>query len=417
MMASSIRETPARGANAAQPLNHVRQRLVAAFQDGKGADRILPLEGIRGYAVFLVFLVHHHTLFSGYLWPESIAYRISAMSHTVGNSGVDLFFVLSGFLIYGHLLRRPTGYLTFLGRRARRIYPTFLFVLVLYVGFCHLVPSLSKLPPTPGAEALYIAQNLVFLPGIFPIEPLITVAWSLSYEWLFYLSIPIIIGWGRLRSWRRFQRILFFASLLTLCYAGYQAGLMPHIRVTMFLAGIVVYELMDSPASILVTKRGEWLSLIAYAVCFALLAVDKSPKNGGAFGLGMSSVWTSMLLVVLPAIVVCSIGRDGICSRLFRLLPLRWLGKMSYSYFLVHGAVLNLFVLVLKALHVEGTRSEGVFLAIFGVNIVLTLAASVVVYSVIEWPWSLAPGWPQKEARSASSGQRGEIVKDAAGGR
>src|SRR5215472_13986750 len=77
-----------------------KERLKALESPGK-TGRILAMEGIRGYAVLLVFMVHQHTLFSRYLAPQSSIARLSQFSHHIGNSGVDLFFVLSGFLIYG----------------------------------------------------------------------------------------------------------------------------------------------------------------------------------------------------------------------------------------------------------------------------------------------------------------------------
>ena len=86
-----------------------------------------------GYAGLLVFLVHHHTLFGGYLPPAGLVFKTSAFLHTIGNSGVDLFFVLSGYLVYGQIIRKPLSYWTFLRRRVARIYPAFLAVFVVYL--------------------------------------------------------------------------------------------------------------------------------------------------------------------------------------------------------------------------------------------------------------------------------------------
>jgi exopolysaccharide production protein ExoZ len=76
------------------------QRLAAFYEIGQGAGRIAPMEGLRGIAVLLVFFVHADTLFSPLLDPGSIGRRVSWFLSINGHSGVDMFFVLSGYLIY-----------------------------------------------------------------------------------------------------------------------------------------------------------------------------------------------------------------------------------------------------------------------------------------------------------------------------
>ena len=66
-------------------------------------------------------------------------------------------------------------------RRVQRIYPVFLVVFAIYIMLSFIFPSESKLPEGYVEIVKYILQNLLLLPGVFNIEPLITVAWSLSY--------------------------------------------------------------------------------------------------------------------------------------------------------------------------------------------------------------------------------------------
>jgi len=141
----------------------IPQRLAQALEMADRPGRVIQMEGMRGYAVLLVFLVHHHNLFSSYLPASSALYSMSRFGNAIGHSGVDLFFVLSGFLIYGILLRKRTPYLSFCGRRLRRIYPTFLFVFGAYVLLCHLIPSISKLPQGLSKQALYLVENVLLL--------------------------------------------------------------------------------------------------------------------------------------------------------------------------------------------------------------------------------------------------------------
>ena len=67
---------------------------------GGGADNVRPMEGLRGFAVFLVFLVHYVTLVKPWVTANPILLDFSSKLHSIGNAGVDLFFVLSGYLIY-----------------------------------------------------------------------------------------------------------------------------------------------------------------------------------------------------------------------------------------------------------------------------------------------------------------------------
>src|SRR5689334_4043603 len=87
------------------------------FEVANAESRLRPLEGIRGLAVLLVFFVHFHSIFSDYVKFGSPVFRISEALGTVGHAGVDLFFSLSGFLIYGAVCRSRYSIVGFLRRR------------------------------------------------------------------------------------------------------------------------------------------------------------------------------------------------------------------------------------------------------------------------------------------------------------
>src|SRR5262249_49773314 len=131
----------------------------------------------------------------------------------LGQSGVDLFFLVSGFLIYGHVLVKQTSYTWFMKRRLRRIYPAFGCMLLVYTILHFAVYPLDRVPQDPAAAAVFILQSAALLPGIFDIPPLFSVAWSLSYEMLFYCTIPVLVAVTGLRRWRPSWRMLFFAVL------------------------------------------------------------------------------------------------------------------------------------------------------------------------------------------------------------
>lgn len=171
---------------------------------GPGPDyrgRIVELEGLRGVAILLV-TVHH-------FWPDSGAFfaQWAPLAH-LGWIGVDLFFVISGFLIGGILLdtRQDARYFgNFYARRVLRIFPLYyLLVLSLFI----LVPTAQALlHQVPYGDAGFVRESgspvwyLLFAgnirESITGVEPAYMLAplWSISIEEQFYLLCPLLVRW------------------------------------------------------------------------------------------------------------------------------------------------------------------------------------------------------------------------------
>ena len=126
-------------------------------------ENILSMEGLRGGAVFLVFLVHYSSITETYLSPGNTTWNIKNILGEIGNSGVDLFFVLSGFLIYGMLLQKQQNYLSYLYRRVARIYPTFLFVFFIYIVLGYIFPAENKIPKETDPKQITKEQAVKML--------------------------------------------------------------------------------------------------------------------------------------------------------------------------------------------------------------------------------------------------------------
>src|SRR3984957_19013437 len=185
--------------------------------------RILELDGIRGVAVLAVVFYHYAVIgpgaeFHTWLYWGRAAFRL-------GWSGVDLFFVLSGFLIGGILLESrssPRYFQTFYARRASRILPLYFLWIVLY-PLAVAAYSRWGIPYLPRSPQLYLRWSLywVFLQTLtflFPI-PYRTVAyywlgptWSLAIEEQFYLVVAPLV---RILTTRRLLYVLI--GLLAAC--------------------------------------------------------------------------------------------------------------------------------------------------------------------------------------------------------
>src|SRR3569833_3393188 len=88
------------------------------------------------------------------------------------------------------------------------------------------------------------------------IEPLITVAWSLSYEFFYYLLVPLVIALSAMRRWQPRQRITFlvFASATGFIVAGIYGS---YVRLLMFVAGMLLYELIAQQTQPPPTKKNQ----------------------------------------------------------------------------------------------------------------------------------------------------------------
>jgi exopolysaccharide production protein ExoZ len=358
------------------------------------AGRLLAFEGMRGVAVLLVFLVHYHALFGSLIVSSPWMYRISTFAADNGHSGVDLFFLLSGFLIYRAVIRRRSSVATFIWRRIKRIYPTFLFVFALYLALSWLNPDVSKLPAGWTAAVIYIVQNLLLLPGLFPITPMIFVAWSLSYEFFFYLTLPLLVILLGLGEWSRQARVAFFVGL-TVCLAvlGY-SGHMLHPRALMFTAGILLAEALDSSAvTSRLTSRGEMTAVIALALGFT--AIGAMNLSGGGLALSESSALPLhmtrlvILWVTMFATVLYGIGFPGMVRSLTIWEPLRALGNMSYSYYLIHGFVLHVLQRAMPFIVPARFQTPWLFWAALPVAVAATILGSAVLFGLVEKRFSV----------------------------
>lgn len=355
------------------------------------AHNLRPMEGLRGFAVFLVFLVHYVTLIAPWITKDSPLDGVAHAIHTMGNAGVDLFFVLSGYLIYGSVIAREQAFLPFIRRRIARIYPAFCAVFAIYLVLSYLMPAQSKIPLPMLDAGKYVLQNFLLLPGLVDIEPMITVAWSLSYEMFYYLALPPVIMLLRLRERSMSWRVAFFA-ITGLAFAAYCALNGGPVRLLMFIAGILLHEALRG-ASITAPRRALALAMLAAG----LLATTMPFSGHAAYAL-------KVLLLCWTFFIVCHVCFThplAPLARGFSWTPLRWLGNMSYSYYLLHGLALKAgFMLLLAKL--PRVEHEALFFAgAMPFMFALTLMPSAALFLLIERPFSLAPALRQPPAAAA----------------
>jgi len=346
---------------------------------GLPPERITSFEGLRGYAVALVFAVHFidhyfsrmHPLDFDRLDPTGVRSTAEALALWGWSShyGVDLFFLLSGFLIFRLVARPGFHFGRFLWQRAQRLYPAFAVAMVLYLAYQAVFWDLRH-------DWRTVLQNAVFLQGLFELKvPAIIVAsWSLGFEWLFYLSAPVlfVLARGRAGGALRCRHVLAVGAvtLAVLLPIG------PHYaRFAMFYAGGLLAAVPAGTARAWIDKWPEPVVVAAYLAVTTSFMFDRDYTH---------FAWPYAIVCVL-LVAKATLG-TGALARVFRLAPLRALGNVSYSFYLLHGLVLVAVVDHLGP-RLPPLPAPAHFAVLSAAAFLASVAASLVSFRLLEQPY------------------------------
>jgi peptidoglycan/LPS O-acetylase OafA/YrhL len=372
------------------------------------SGRILEIDGLRGIAIFLVLLWHYVVVMTQASHGSLLAYGLAPLRLTW--SGVDLFFVLSGFLIGGILLdarRSGTYFATFYRRRFFRIVPVYatFFVLFLVAVCCggeHWRGSAGRwlfTHPLPWYSFPLFLQN-VFVAYRGSFDPLSTsVTWSLAVEEQFYLTLPLLV---RILSPRRLFQVLATTAaaapvLRTMAFyclphGGIVAYVLTPMRADSLLIGVLSAMLVRSPRALAAfeCRRRLFKFVVGILAAAALCAIPLGCANFTSAVL--STVGYSWLALLYALVLLLAVsGPPGRLSRFLRTRWLRSLGQVAYGTYLMHVTVLGVcFGLVL------GHDPRIASLAELGVT-VLAVAVTLAVASI---------SWTFFEKRMVRIGQR-----------
>ena len=298
------------------------------------------IEGLRAVAVLLV-----------------LAYHARIPGFPGGYIGVDVFYVVSGFLITGLIVRelRATGrvdLLTFYARRARRLLPAALVVIALTVIASAIVLPPLRVPDVAAdgaAAALYVsnirfaAQATDYLQAELDPSPLLHF-WSLGVEEQFYLFWPalLLLVAGRGTNIRRIGLVVGIVALLS------------------FALGVVWTD-SDAPLAFFLLPARAWELAIGAALAIGVARLSRIPISltPVVVGAGLALIVIGAVIfdtdtpfpgtaALLPVIGTALVIAGGIpqplnaMSRLVSVRPMRWIGGISYSLYLWHWPLLVL---------------------------------------------------------------------------
>lgn len=288
------------------------------------------IDGLRAIAILPVLLFHAHVpgLPGGYV-------------------GVDIFFVISGFLITGIIAREVDegrfSLIRFYERRARRILPALTVMIVAVLGgaaWLYLPGDFEGVPRSALAASLFLSNAYFYattgyFAGDADTKPLLH-TWSLAVEEQFYIAFPLLLMLIARFTPRWRTGLLIAAALgslvLSVAMAQDTSGFafyLPATRAWELLAGALL-----ALGAIPVVRAGlvrEILALLGVgAIVVAVTLFDRETPFPGA----------AALLPVLGAAALLHCAPDTAAGRLLSWPPLRWVGLISYSLYLWHWPVI-----------------------------------------------------------------------------
>jgi peptidoglycan/LPS O-acetylase OafA/YrhL len=296
-------------------------------------NRIEELDGLRAIAVLLVIAWHYMGIPDG---PSSWEWRVFYLGHF----GVDLFFVLSGFLITTILLenrREPSYFSSFYGRRAFRIWPIYyLMCLLCFSGWISGASRNLFDGKLPGWTYIFGIQNFWMAKqqdyGAFWLAG----TWSLAIEEQFYLIFPLVIRFVPVSVLPRILvAIIIVCPLARLLdsFTGDQFGyyVLPQFRADVIAVGALIAWWRGSGLQNEIVSRNARRLLIASACLLPLIVVAGS----GAFD---AAAWQHTLAAAFfGAVVFCVLENRGVRSlSLLRSRVGSYFAKWSYASYMIH---------------------------------------------------------------------------------
>ena len=364
--------------------------------------RIPALDGLRGIAILLVLLRHAIfgvTSVQGIETHSRFANFVIACGQ-LSWSGVDLFFVLSGFLIGGILVdarSSPRYFQTFYIRRAYRILPLYFLIIGLSL-FPHLLAQFSPARaahttplPLPWWSYATFTQNFwMAYRGVFGPSGM-GITWSLAIEEQFYLTIPLLVRNVRPRNLgivllmviacAPWLRVLLHSSMT---YPGLASYVLMPTRADALCLGVLAallvrnalfWSWLQSSRRILWSVTGAFFLGMVYMTWQRYDALS-FPMTTWGFS-WLAAFYTCILLIVVSSSVAP-------VSRILQNPSLMRLGTLAYCSYLVHVAIMNALRHPLKAHFPQ--FPVGAWLAGGILGIALTLSVAALSYRYFEKP-------------------------------
>jgi exopolysaccharide production protein ExoZ len=271
------------------------------------------IQALRGIAAVMVTIFH-----------AGLRFDQSEMTFRIGNAGVDIFFIISGFVMWTVTARRPDGPFAFLRRRFVRLVPLYWLWTIMAIAAWAVIPSaFPRMHPTVG----HVALSLAFVPHTSPegarISPVLGQGWTLNFEVFFYVLFAAALI---LPSRTRFGFMVALLLLLPLArhIVEVPAATLLSPLLVEFLGGIILARLVIGGLRPDALRCWACVAVGVVLLLFAAPAADDDLARLFQYG--------------VPAFLIVggAVGAELTGSLSVRKLP-RWLGDASYSIYLTHA--------------------------------------------------------------------------------
>lgn len=362
-----------------------------ASPTSKSHKHIPSLDGIRGAAVLLVFFVHY----GGGAKSANPVLHFIGVATQVGWCGVTLFFILSGFLISGIIWdsrERPGWRRRFYFRRTLRIFPVYYASLALVFLTALYFRTASSSPSRIWVYALYL-QNvpLPLHPAALGSPLHVDHFWSLAVEEQFYLIWPFLLG--RIRRLDRARALCVAVFLLSAIFRIVAWYFLPATD----SAGVSLHRAFYGAYGFTLCRAGELAAGAYLAMCYRDAALWNRIKAIAPFALLVSGlgflvsgqyahtltdecaagflVGLPLMTILLASVLVLALG-NGIVSRAARWRWLRWLGGISYGFYIFHVLFTPVF---------EGTAAKITHQTTGNVFLGMTFVVALLLSTFLAW--------------------------------
>lgn len=315
--------------------------------------RVATLDGLRGIAILLVLVTHY--------WPYPTGYELINRFARTGWAGVDLFFVLSGYLITGILWDARASaryYLNFYARRVLRIFP--LYYALLFMVFVLLpLHDGAALSGVLGDRPLYLgylANVALVLHGwqLFPLD----ITWSLAVEEQFYLVWPFVV---RRLPVRGLLIALACAVIVvpvarTVVLLGFNVGWMTTHMLTVFrldslaLGGLIALGVRHRLLGQVTLRHVAAAIAVVVGLVLAVLIATNNFRRSSMF---VGTIGYSLLAVFFGALLVCALFPGRALGRTLAHPALRRIGVVSYGIYILHPLCLMVGATALSKIGVK----------------------------------------------------------------
>ena len=323
----------------------------------------------------------------------------SAPWQDLGAAGVDLFFIVSGFVMWRTAIDRNESVSRFALKRIVRIVPLYWLITTFVLGVVLVAPELMR---SASRDFAHFAASYAFIAWPHPILeghywPAVVPGWTLNYEMLFYLVVAVSLALGK-----RYRVGFIAAVLVSLVTAGYVVQ--PNNVLAFYTDPILLEFLFGVGVGVLMTRAQPFSPRLGYGLMIA----------GGSLFLIAGTVWgmeasraltfgVPLAILVIGALSVPTQTRSPV-SRFFEIL-----GDASYSIYLIQFITIAPVAAVL--IRVYGHLNVWLAHAVFCAGILVTATATgVCTYYLVEKPiLRLSKDWLKaKPVRSASPGLTAE---------